>query len=248
MHSRVSSGAVAGIAALAILSGQTPHPAGTSVTLPDKPLRHLEYAFSVDYQRNGEGHEGAIGSGRSGVSSLLAGVGRQGTLDVDVMAAANDGGLVIRAAEWLQEQPRPRQAFMCAAYPEGRVICPEHLDVTDVENQIFGYLGRGFFDPSLVDAKGHWRRAFSDKYVSVVSDYTIVGSPDADPLTALQSTSVTSLTGNFTSWTESARLTYNRALEVLDTLHDVAVQQARGNATVQTTMDFRLTKDSFAKS
>ncbi|HEY5426379.1 MAG TPA: hypothetical protein VIJ77_07505 [Candidatus Tumulicola sp.] len=235
------------ISAFAVLTAQTPAPAGTPA-LPDKPLRHLEYAFSVDYQRNGEVHEGAIGTARSGVGSLMSGIGRQGTLDVDVMAAANDGGLVIRAAEWLQEQPRARQSFICAAYPEGRVICPEYLGVTDVENQIMGYLGRGFFDPSLVDDKGRWQRKFSDKYVSVVSNFTIQGSVQANPLTVLQETSITSLSGNYTSWTESARFTYDPALEVLDTLHDVAIQQARGAATVQTTMDFRLTKDSFAKS
>ena len=88
------------VAAFAVLSAQTPPPAATP-TLPDKPLRHLEYAFSVDYQRNGEVHEGGIGTARSGVGSLMSGIGRQGTLDVDVMAAANDGGLVIRASEWL---------------------------------------------------------------------------------------------------------------------------------------------------
>ncbi len=40
-------------------SAQTPPPAPA---LPDKPLRHMEFAYSVDYQHLGEPHQGDIGT------------------------------------------------------------------------------------------------------------------------------------------------------------------------------------------
>jgi hypothetical protein len=232
-------------AALAALSAQTPaSPAPPA--LPDKPLRHLEYSYSVDYQQLGEEHQGDIGTGGSGVVSTAHGSGRQGTLDVDVIGVAKDGGLVIRSAEWIQDRPRASQSFICAVYPEGRVICPEHLDVTDAENELMTFLGRGFFDGSLVDAKGHWQRTFSNKYVSVTSDFTIVGSADANPLTIDAKTQIVSTAGLSTNWDDQAHLTYDTAMSVPVAIHDVAVQHARGSAQTQTTMDFHLTKDSFA--
>ena len=222
-------------------------PATPAASLPAKPLRHLEYDFSVDYQRNGEGHYGGVGTVGSGVASLMAGGGRRGKLDVDVLAAAKDGGLVVRTSEWLFEQPRANQSYVCAVYPDGRVICPENLDVTDVENQVMSYLGRGFYDATLLDAQGHWRRSFSDKYVSVVSDFTIHGAREANPLSISQTPQIVSATGAFMDWKEDATLSYDANLEVLDSLHDVAVQKPRGSASIQTIMDAHLVEDSFAK-
>jgi hypothetical protein len=225
--------------------GQPASGAAAAASLPDKPIRHMEYAYSVDYQRLGNSTEGAIGGGHSGIVSQSGGGGRQGTLEVDVMAVAKDGGLVIRTAEWLQERPRASQAFLCAVYPEGRVICPDHLDVTDAENEIMTYLGRGFYDGSLVDDKGHWQRQFSNKSVAVTTDFTITGSPDANPLVIAAKGSVKSLNGLDSSWDDVTQLTYDTALSVPVSVHDVAIQHARGTSETQTTMDFKLTKDSF---
>lgn len=52
--------------AIAGLTAQTPAPPDTGsaapVNLPTKPLRSLEYNFSIDYQQNGEVHpEGTSG-------------------------------------------------------------------------------------------------------------------------------------------------------------------------------------------
>jgi hypothetical protein len=224
-------------------SAQTPPPAPV---LPDKPLRHMEFAYSVDYQHLGEQHQGDIGTGKSGVVSTAGGSGRQGTLIADVMGVAKDGGLVIRTQEWLQSTPRASQAFLCAVYPEGRVVCPEHLDVTDAENEIMTYLGRGFLDPSIIDEKGQWVRQFSNKYVAVASQFIVVGNPDANPLAIDAKTTITSVGGESSNYDDTAHLTYDRMLDVPVTLHDVAVEHARGSQSTQTTMDFKLTKDSLA--
>ncbi len=224
-------------------SAQTPPPAPA---LPDKPLRHMEFAYSVDYQHLGEQHQGDIGTGKSGIVSTAGGTGRQGTLTADVMGVARDGGLVIRTSEWVQSTPRASQAFLCAVYPEGRVVCPEHLDVTDAENEIMTYLGRGFLDPSIIDEKGQWVRQFSNKYVAVASQFIVVGNPDANPLAIDAKTTITSIGGMSSNYDDTAHLTYDRMLDVPVTLHDVAIEHARGNQSTQTTMDFKLTKDSLA--
>jgi hypothetical protein len=209
-------------------------------------LRSLEHKFSVDYQQNGELHTGDIGTGGSGIRSMMAGVGRTGVLDAEIMAMANDGGLVVRVSEWLQEQPRALQPYICAVYPNGSVVCPDQLQVTDAENEIMTFLGRGFYDPSLVDAQHQWTRTYSNKNVSVVSTFAIAGAPDANPLAITEASQITSLNGAFYNWKDNAHLSYDTALEVPVKLHDVALQQQRGSSSVQTTMDFQLTKDSFA--
>jgi hypothetical protein len=221
-------------------------PPSPAPALPDKPLRHMEFAYSVDYQRLGEQHQGDIGTGGSGVVSTAAGAGRQGTLTADVIGVAKDGGLVIRTSEWLQSTPRASQSFVCAVFPEGRVVCPEHLDVTDAENEIMTYLGRGFLDPSIIDDKGQWQRQFSNKYVAVTANFIVTGNPDANPLAIDAKTTITSIGGLSSNWDDTAHLTYDRMLDVPVTLHDVAIEHARGNQSTQTTMDFKLTKDSLA--
>jgi hypothetical protein len=205
----------------------------------------MEYAFTVDYQQLGEDHLGGIGSTGSGVVSAAGAAGRTGTMYVDIMAVAKDGGLVVRTQEWIQAQPHGSQPFLCAVYSEGRVVCPENLPVTDAENELMAFLGISFLDPSIVDDNNHWQRKFSNPQVSVVADYSISGQADVNPLTILETSKITTTTGG-SNWNDEARLTYDRPLSVPVTLHDIATQTSRGASSLRTTMDFKLTKDSFA--
>jgi hypothetical protein len=214
---------------------------------PQAPLRHLEFNFSVDYQQNGEGSFGAVGGAGSGVQTGIGSAGRQGTLSVDILTAADDGGLVVRSTEWIEHQPRSSEPVICAVYPDGHVVCPTYGGVSDSQNQLLTYLGRGFFDPALLDSSGKWTRSFSNKDVTVASTFRLAGSADAVPIVIEQSTHIVSANGAFTNWDETATIKYDKALEVPVSVHDVAQQQKRGNVWVQSTMDFRLTKDSYAK-
>jgi hypothetical protein len=238
------------IAVLA-LTAQTPAPAPTAAAPQtaapklDKPLRHLEYAFTVDYQQLGEGHSSGIGGTGSGVASAAGVAGRTGTLYVDIMAVAKDGGMVVRTQEWLEAQPHGSQPFLCAVYSEGRVVCADNLPVSDAENELMAFLGVGFIDPSIVDDNGNWQRKFSNKDVAVVSNFSITGQADANPLTITEISKITTTTGG-SNWNDQATLTYDRPLSVPVTLHDVATQNARGSQTLRTIMDFKLIKDSFA--
>jgi hypothetical protein len=234
---------IIGLTAQTPSADQSPPP-----QLPSKPLRSLEYKFQVDYQQNGEVHTGDIGTGGSGVRARVNGIGRTGALDADVLGLGKDGGLAIRVSEWLEYQPRASQSFICAAYPNGSVICPEELAVTDVENTILTFLGRGFYDQSLVDSNHQWTRTYSNKYVSVASTFTITGPPDANPISVTSITKITSATGAFQNWTEHTTFTYDTAMEVPVHIRDVALQQNRGSTSLQTTTEFWLTKDSFAKT
>jgi hypothetical protein len=232
-------------AMLLALSGQTPAP--SPAPLPSKPLRHLEYAFSVDYQSTGNAQTGAIGTNGSGIVQTGGSGGRRGTLTADVMGIGSDGGMIVRTSELLEARPRASQQFLCVVYGDMRVVCPPNLDVTDAENVLMQFLGRGFYDPALLDANGRWQRKKDNKTVAYVSDLTAKDPGDGKPLQIYVHTEVTSDNGAFANWHEEARLTYDPRLEVPIAIRDVAIQAARGNRETQTMMDFQLTKDSFAK-
>jgi len=196
------------------------------------PLRHLEYAFSVDYQTLGQSESGAIGT-RVGTSlvSYVHGSGRQGKMLVDILAAPKDGGLVIRASEWLQSDPLPSQSFICAVYPDTRVICPPELPVTDAENTVMEFLGRNFINPANLDGANHWKVAFQNSYVSLDSNF-VIDEVDTAHLATITGTSVVkSVDGNGSNWDEKSKIVYDLTKTVPTSIHDVAIQSAQTVAT-----------------
>lgn len=229
-----------------VLAAVVAQAAAPAAPVLDHPLRHLEYTYTVDYQRLGNGTTDAIGTGGSGMVALSGSGGRQGRLFADVMAVAKDGGLVVRVQEWQEAAPRPEQSYECAVYGDTRVICPPNLEVTDVENVLMADLGRGFFDPADVGAGGKWQRTYSNATVNVTSDFALDGSPASNPVKIVEHTEIKSVNGAFRNWHEDAKIVYDATLSVPASLHDVAVQAARGNAGMQTTVDLTLQKDSFA--
>ncbi|MGB8910026.1 MAG: hypothetical protein WCC84_14870, partial [Candidatus Cybelea sp.] len=98
------------------LTAQTPAPSSS----PAGPLRHLEYSFSVAVQGlQGLRFDAAHGTGLATVDRFGNAAdpeGGSGTMLVDVMSIAKDGALVVRIAELVRGDPRPRQAYTCAVY------------------------------------------------------------------------------------------------------------------------------------
>lgn len=237
-------------ALLFILSGQTPAPQG-SLSLA-KPLRHLEYAFQVEYVTNGEGHgsgmsgggEGGVGSG---VNTMLASGGRRGTIDIDVTGIASDGALIIAVNEMLQYAPRPNERFTCTVYGDGHVMCPTaDGPLSDAENLVLSFLGRGFIDPGLTAANNHWQRNYEGKEVTVVTDYTVTDVDRGDRVTVVKHSKITSRTRTVGNSVEDGRVVYDRALSIPDTVHDT-VYETEGSGSLLSTFDLTLTMDSFAK-
>ena len=143
---------------LAALSAQTPAPLpalspGPTPT-PGKPLRQLEYTFSVGVQGL---QNYAVEPGGSGVQTVDKGghvatpEGGSGTMYVNVLSVAPDGALVVRIAELVQGDPRPRQAFTCSVYGNTSVLCPSMPSPSEAEWVLLSYLGREFVERCAVE-------------------------------------------------------------------------------------------------
>lgn len=241
------------VAAVVLMSGQTPAPAPPAApAAPAKPLRQLEYTFSVDYITNGEGHDsgmsgGGMGGNGSGVSSALGAGGRKGTMHVDVLGLTQDGGLVVTVHETLEFEPRPNESFTCTVYGDGHTLCPTATGpLSDAENVLLNFLGRGVIDPSLTGANNHWQRKYEGKEVAVVSDYTMTDPGNGKPVTIDKHTKISSNVRTIGNSVEDGRVVYDRSLSVPDSIHDVNFE-TRGSETMQTTVELNLKSDSFSK-
>lgn len=193
--------------------------------LPSTPLRHLEYSYSVDYQNVGSRDTGAIGTR---------------------VGSAKDGGLVVRVAEWVQNQPRAQQSFVCAVYPDMSVSCPSTLPVTDVESTMLGFLGRGFVDPTKI-VNNQWTAQYSNKAVTVSTQFTVLSADATGKLISVEGQSTAkSVDGSHPDWLEKMTFTYDLSKEVPTLVDDLANQAVRGEASYKSHMRFELKSDSLA--
>jgi hypothetical protein len=238
-----------------LCTAQSPSPA---------PLRHLEYHYSVLYQQSGESRVSGIGTAGSGVESNDGSAARQGTLAFDVLQAANDGGLVVRATETIEHTDRSMTS-LCAVYGNGSVACRTEDRPSDAMEAVLQHLGRDFLDASVIDATGHWTRTFDGGGFKVTSTFSMTEMPDNvhakvyEHRTIRKSTQVAPGTATlydradrsyqdlFANSDEDYTILYDTTMEVPDTIHDEAVDQAGIQGHVRTYIDLNLQKDSFSK-
>jgi hypothetical protein len=235
-----------GVLAMAGLTGQTPSPPPAAT--PSKPLRHLEFAFRVDRENVTEYHYNGIGNGvqtSSGVGGRATSEGGRGTMYVDVLSIAPDGGLVVKIWELVQNEPRPRAAYTCTVYGNTRVVCPTGPAPSQAEWVLLGYLGRRFVDGAPWDAQHHWQRKEDTAQALEVEDFAITGGDDAHPLIR-ETKKIDMHNGGFSSTTENVEITYDLSMEVPDAVHDVVEAVGRGGSG-NATFDFKLSSDSFGK-
>jgi hypothetical protein len=57
------------------------------------------------------------------------------------------------------------------------------VGITDAENVLVSVLGRGFIDPSRMDAKNHWQHGYSNDRATLQVDYTMTDSGDGKTVT-----------------------------------------------------------------
>ncbi len=233
--------------ARALSQVRPPSPAATAA-----PLRRLVYAMQVDYFASGEGHDsgmtpGGTGGNGSGVQAILGSGGRRGTIEADVLALAPHDGLIVAVDEMLYEAARPRQRFTCLVYGSGQTYCPDSVGaLSDAENLLLSLLGRGFVDPSVTAPSFSWQRAYHGKDVSVRTTYAMTDPKNGLPVTIVMRSKIVSAVPNVGNTSAHARITYDRAMSVPDAIHEVAREQL-GGSLVRTTIDLRLTSDSFAR-
>ena len=220
-------------ALLLITTAQTPAPA--------PPLRHLVYKVTVNFS------DPAQNIGYGGISSGLSGTGGDGTITVDVLSAANDGGLVVRADIQYQHEVRPADPVTCAIYSDGRVICPPASVMSTPVNVLLSLLGRYFYDPSAVATDGSWSTHFESDSVKSVSSFVRKSAPDVNPVVIDERTTITAAHSLHPGWTSETHITYDASMSVPDAIHDVAAAKGRSGGTEWTTTDLTLASDSFAK-
>ncbi len=239
-------------AAIFAFTAETPAIAPATASSPSpalvQSLRHLEYHFAVTYTTTGEGHDSGIGTTGSGVISYQGSAGRQGSVVIDVVGVAKDGGLVIRAQENAEGRVGQRPPVTCAVYGDSRVLCADTVNApTDAMAVLLSHLGRNFYDPSIVDDKGHWERRLDDKTMKVVTSFSMPAHADGKPATIYEHRDIKSLDGTQDDMTEDSRISYDIDLSVPDSITNEAAEASRGEGYMRTKIDLTLMKDSFAK-
>lgn len=236
------------LCAIAVLTAQTPPPPATPAA-PDKPIRHLEYSFSVSengmtsYEFNGinGGVETASGAGSSANNA-----GGDGTMFVDVMSVAQDGALVIRIAELVRNEPRPRQAYTCNVYGNTAVFCPAVPAPSAAEWVLLSYLGRQFIDGAPWSADGHWQRTEKSSGFDLQENFTLVDAGNGKKVVVQELRTMNMHNGGFASQSSTVTINYDRAMEVPDKIRDEVVASG-ANAAESAHYEFTLLKDSFSK-
>lgn len=224
--------AISGAVAMAALPANAAGPAS---------IRHLEYRIS--------GHQtvNATSESYDGTSSGMGSIGYDGTMSVDVLALAKDGGMVVRAAVLMDGEIRPQEAVTCAVYGDGRVICPQNEPITGVIHTLFAHLGRGFYDPSIIDANGRWKRSNDGGEVDVESAFTATPTKDPNVVSITEHTTVEPRGQLGSGWSDDVNMRYDTALSVPLTIHDVSTPDSRSSSGGIDVTDLSLTQDSFAK-
>lgn len=121
----------------------------------------------------------AMEASEGGAASLSPGGGTQrdsaansGTIEVDVLREQGDGGLVVSVREQVKgAAPTPAT---CVVYPNTSLTCDSQQSVNPEEYALLRFLGKGFVDPSQMDAQRRWHVAQSGAGLDSTADYQIV--------------------------------------------------------------------------
>jgi hypothetical protein len=230
------------------LAGMT-LPKAAQAQSASKPLRHLEYSFSVDEEGMSEYHYNGIGNGiqtSAGVGGTASSEGGRGTMMVDVLSLSSDGALVVKIAEWVQNEPRARQSYTCTVYGNTAVVCPPVPAPSDAEWVLLSYLGRQFVDAAPWDAQRHWQRTQDTPQYRLVEDFTMVDQSDEKLALIKEKKKISMHNGDFGNRSENVQITYDRAMEVPQVVHD-DMDLIGTSGSQHSSFDFHLTADSFAK-
>jgi hypothetical protein len=215
-------------AAILALSAQAPAPA----------VRHLEYAFSP-YPVTRVAENGTI--------NPIEGPGT-GTMSVDILGPASDGGLMISATEDWWYSVRPRQTHTCEVYPSGGLSCDYIPSPSGSELVLLPLLARDYFAGVASSAwQQVYRLSFGDAYVvtAVTNNLHVTGSSDDGRLVhiALNGT-LTQLDRRYFKATETGTIAYDTKSSVPVEIHMVRQWTPTDSSFSSGAVDFKLLKDS----
>ncbi len=215
------------------------------------PLRVVVYHYAIDVHGFDSGMDSGFtnGHGYAQISQTTSTNGVSGTITVDVLSAAQDGGLVVDATEKVDRADRPQQPIRCAVYadPEN-VICDQNLtqtgEVTGEITTLLTYLGRGFYDASRLDDKKHWKtdQPLNQGTGTVTSNYTV--TKDDGGVVTIAVNRVLHVGPKVS--TTNGTLQYDPAVSLPVKAHLVTDTSSNGDLG-GSIVDFQLLSDSFAK-
>jgi hypothetical protein len=209
-----------------------------SAQAPAQSVRHLEYAFSP-YPVSRVADNGTVGQ--------ISGPGT-GTMSVDILGPAADGGLMISATEDWWNSVRPRQTHTCDVSPNGGLSCDYIPSPSASELVLLPLLARDYFSGV---AGAQWQQAyklsFGNGYVvtAVTNDLHVTGSSDAGRIVnvALNGT-LTQLDRHYFKASELGTIAYDTKAAIPVTAHVVRQWTPTDSSFSSNAVDFRLLKDS----
>ncbi len=197
------------------------------------PFRHLEYAFAIypTAKPNGGYYNG--------------------TMTVDILGAAPDGGMLVRASDWWYYTLRPRQAVECEVYESGDVHCdsvPPYPSDSDLV--LFPLLAQNFFSRGSPASTSSWRQKFALSFAKGLYVTAVSMDLSATPQNGGRVLIVTSkgvfqqLDRRDRKALEEGRFVYDRVASLPVVVHEVRSPTPTGSTYSQTAVDLQLTKDS----
>lgn len=206
------------------------------------PLRTLVYRYSSAMNGFSGGYTGGV-HGAVTDSTIDSG-GSDGTITVQVQAAALDGGLVVDVSQAVDRSANPLQTIRCAVYSDPNIVaCKPGLTPASEENTLLEYLGRTFYDPSRLDDKNHWqmRVSLNGGKGSLVTDVTARAEADG------RVTLFVSREMRVSDYdrTTSGSILYDPKMQIPDSGRFQSDVQNSANMG-HSSLDFHLVSDSFA--
>ncbi|HEY2477071.1 MAG TPA: hypothetical protein VGI19_19980 [Candidatus Cybelea sp.] len=199
---------------------------------PGAPVRHLEYAFAIYPTAKPNG----------GLYN--------GTLSVDVVGTAPDGGTLVQASEFWYYTLRPRQTIQCEVYPGGNVRCddvPPYPSQTELV--LLPLLARNFFSVGSENGAPSWQQKFTltfskGLYVTAASLH-LSATPLGGRIVTVTSNGVfQQLDRRQQKALEEGRFVYDRATSTPIFVHEVRSPTPTASVYSQTGVDLQLMKDS----
>jgi hypothetical protein len=207
---------------------------------PATPVRHLEYAFSP-YPAARVADTGDIGP--------MTGPGT-GTMSVDIMGQATDGGVMISATESWWNSVRPRQTHTCEVYSNGGLSCDYIPAPSAPELVLLPLLARDYFAGV---ANSHWQQSykisFGGGYVvtAATTNLNVVGSSDGGRIVKLAvDGTLKQLDRNYRSAREHGVIAYDTAASLPVTVHLSHMWTPTDSTFTTSVVDLELLKDSLA--
>jgi hypothetical protein len=200
---------------------------------PTAPVRHLEYAFAIYPTAKSNGGD------------------YNGTLSVDILGTAADGGILVQASEWWYYTLRPRQTRECEVYAGGTVRCDDVPPYpSEVELALFPLLARDFFSGSSPNGASSWQQKFALSFSKGLYVTAVSMDLSATPQNGGQVMIVTSkglfqqLDRRDRKTFEEGQFVYDRAASLPVVVHEVRSPSPTGSIYSQTAINLQLMKDS----